>query len=336
MMLLAGDIGGTKTFLVLARTGDHGIERLHEARYPSATYSDLASMVSDFLATAPDGPHAIMGACFALAGPIQNHHDRQQAQLTNLPWRLDSEDLQHALDIPQIRLINDFAAIGHALATLPPKALATLQAGQPDPTAPSLVVGAGTGLGVCTFCPGDNGPPRLLPAEAGHANFAPANLRQLRLAEYVLAREGRCTREYLCSGDGLRRAYAFVCDEAGLAPGAALAARDPAAAVAQAALAGSDPQAVDAMSLFVEIYAGQAADLALAVLPFGGVYLAGGIAPKILSRLREPDVIAAFTDRPPMQALLEAMPLQVILDEHAGLAGALECARRLAETRVNS
>ncbi|OBS10148.1 glucokinase [Acidihalobacter prosperus] len=331
MRLLAGDIGGTKTFLVLARFDEEGgMERLHEARYPSAAHADLAPMVSDFLATAPSGPQRIDAACFALAGPVQDQGGHQQARLTNLPWQLDSERLGRVLDIPYVALINDFAGIGHGLPTLSPDALATLQAGLPDPAAPRLVVGAGTGLGVCTLCPVGNGPPRLLAAEAGHANFAPADARQLRLAEHVLAREGRCTREHLLSGAGLRRVYEFVCAEAHRPPGPALAAGDPPAAIAGAALADTDPLAADALSLFVAIYAGQTADLALAVLPFGGVYLAGGIAPKILPRLRQPDVVAAFTDRPPMQALLDAMPLHVVLDEHAGLAGALEYARRLA------
>lgn len=330
MKLLAGDVGGTKTLLVLANTDGQVIDRLQEARYPSTEHADLATMITDFLGTAPEKPHQIAAACFALAGPVQEVGGHQQARLTNLPWKLDSERLSHVLNIPKVRLINDFTGIGYSLSTLPSGALASLQRGNPDPMAPKLVVGAGTGLGVCTLCPSHEGRPWLLPAEAGHANFSPATLRQLALAKHVLTNEGRCTREHLCSGPGLIRIYAFVCDEAGCAPGAPMSADDPAAAIAKAAFAGDDPQASNALSLFVEIYAGQVADLALGVLPFGGVYLAGGIAPKILPRLKQPDVIHAFTDHPPMQALLADMPVHVILDEHAGLSGALEYARQLA------
>lgn len=330
MKLLAGDIGGTKTFLILAHTDKHQIERIHEARYPSSGHQDLAAMVVDFLATAPGGPHHVSAACFALAGPVQDSGGHQQARLTNLPWQLDNERLGRTLGIPIVGLINDFAGIGHGLPALPPGALATLQPGNPSATAPRLVIGAGTGLGVCTLCPTPDGKPILLPAEAGHANFSPADSRQLRLAQFITDREGRCTREHLCSGNGLKRIYTFVCDEANKPAGGLMAASDPAAAIAEAALNGNDPMAMEALSLFVNIYAGQAADLALAVLPFGGVYLAGGIAPKILSRLRQPDVLQAFTHRPPMQGLLSSMPLHVILDEHAGLIGALEYARQLA------
>lgn len=336
MKLLAGDIGGTKTFLILAHTSGQVIERLHEARYPSASHKDLAPMVADFLATAPGGPHNVSAACFALAGPIQESGGHQQARLTNLPWQLDSERLGRILDIPRVGLINDFTGIGHGLAVLPPSALATLQAGNPNTSAPRLVIGAGTGLGVCTLCSSPEGAPVLLPAEAGHANFSPADTRQLRLAQYILDREGRCTREHVCSGNGLKRIYAFVCNEANIPEGAVTATPDPAAAIAEAALTGSDPVAMEALTLFVTIYAGQAADLALAVLPFGGVYLAGGIAPKILTRLQQPDVLHAFTNRPPMQGLLSSMPLYVILDEHAGLTGALEYARQLATKDTTS
>lgn len=333
MKLLAGDIGGTKTLLRLSETGpDRHMATLHEARYPSAEHADLAPIVRDFLARAPDGPHSVAAACFALAGPVQDSGGSQRARLTNLPWQLDSHQLERALEIPRIRLINDFAGVGYSIGALPPAALTTLQAGQPDPTAPSLVLGAGTGLGVCTLCPVPGGAPRLLAAEAGHANFSPADEQQSRLAGFVREREGHCTREHLLSGIGLQRIYEFVCQEAGLEPAAIRGAADPPAAISQLGLTGDDPLAAEALGLFVRIYAGQAADLALAVLPFAGVYLAGGIAPKILARLREPDVITAFTDRPPMRALLEAMPLRVVLDQAAGLTGALECARRLADT----
>ncbi|WP_455380505.1 glucokinase [Acidihalobacter prosperus] len=331
MKLLAADIGGTKTFLKLARYTHHGIEDLHQARFSSADYEHFPLMVSDFLARVPSGPHHVSAACFALAGPIQTKGDHQQAQLTNLPWQLDSLALEESLNIPEVRLINDFAAIGHALPVLPATSLITLQEGQPQSAAPQLVVGAGTGLGVCTLCPTSRGHFKLLPAEAGHAVFSPANTRQLRLAEFVFSHEGHCTREYLCSGNGLKRIYAFICQENGNPVSDPLETSPSPADITRMALDQKERRATQALDLFVEIYAGQTADLALAVLPFGGVYLAGGIAPKILHRLQQGDFVAAFTDRPPMQDLLRQMPVQVIVDEHAGVAGALEYARQLTE-----
>lgn len=331
MKLLAADIGGTKTFLKLAQNNHRGIKCLHQARYKSADYEHFSLMISDFLAQAPEGPHHVSAACFALAGPIKAMGDHQHAQVTNLPWQLDSIALEQSLNIPKIRLINDFAAIGYALPILPSASLITLQVGQPQSSAPKLVVGAGTGLGVCTLCPTSQGRYKLLPAEAGHAVFSPANTRQLRLAEFVFSHEGRCTKEYLCSGNGLKRIYAYISQESGKPVGNPLNITSSPADITRSALENTDRLATQALDLFVEIYAGQTADLALAVLPFGGVYLAGGIAPKILPRLQLPDFVAAFNDRPPMQDLLKQMPVRIIIDEQAGVAGALAYARQLTE-----
>lgn len=335
MHLIAGDVGGTKTLLVLARLGDAGPEIVAERRFASAAYADIVPMIRELLDAAPETDLELGAACFAIAGPVQGDDDKQRARLTNLPWGLDSAAISAALAIPRVRLINDLAGIAHAIDVLSDDQRVVLQAGHLAAHGQRLVAAPGTGFNSAVICPGD-GALRVLPAESGHAAFSPANARQLNLIRHVTEREGRCSREHLLAGPGLPRLLDFVCQEAGRPAGAALqeAMRggDPSAAIGQAAVAGSDALAVAALELYADILAGQLADLALAALPAGGAYLAGGIPPKILPFLQAPGFLAALRDRPPMEHLLEALHVEVVLDERVGLHGALEAARRQLES----
>ncbi|AHK78361.1 glucokinase [Ectothiorhodospira haloalkaliphila] len=330
MKILAGDIGGTKTLLMLADVSDDRLTALARERYASADYPDLAPMVRAFLSDAGLPRDNIDAACFALAGPVARAQGVERARLTNLPWELESTRLAQDLGIPRVALLNDFEGIGHSLDDLPAEALHTLQAGRAEPDGVRLVVGAGTGLGVCIVPPGQ--PLQVLPTESGHADFAPANAAQDRLWQYVTDLDGRCSREHLLSGRGLGRVAGFLVAQ-GQSPGQtlsqALEGDDPAPVISQLALEGSDPVAVEAMDLFLAVYGGQTGDLALGCLPFGGVFIAGGIAPRLLPRMREGGFIEAFRSKPPMTHLLERMPVQVIGDTDAGLLGAARHAASL-------
>ncbi|MCG5508862.1 glucokinase [Ectothiorhodospira lacustris] len=326
MDVLAGDIGGTKTLLMLAKVEDGRLIPGEIRRYTSADYPGLAPMVRTFLAD--QGTGVPISAAFALAGPVARRDDGQQARLTNLPWQLDSRQLARDLGLPRVTLVNDFEGIAHSLDDLPADSLHGLQQADRDPDGVRLVVGAGTGLGVCIVCPGRSG--RLIPTEAGHGELAPADARQSRLWAAVTRQEGRCSREHLLSGRGINRIARFLISEGPQRPGKVLAEAmtqpDPAPELTRLALAGSDPLAVETLSLFCSLYGGQTGDLALGCLPFGGVYIAGGIAPRILPLLDAGGFMTAFCHKPPMTHLLERMSVQVITDPRSGLLGAARLA----------
>ncbi len=336
MHVLAADIGGTKTLIALGRQ-ERG--RLHldtPQRFESAAFPDFETLARTFLKHEGVDPTRISSACLAIAGPVEGDAERQQARLTNLPWQLDSASLADSLGIARVVLINDFEGVAHSVDDLPASSLATLQAGEPDPAGPRLVVGAGTGLGVCAVCANGAG---LLPGEGGHAGFSPSDAQQIRLWQFVTREEGRCTREHLLSGRGIARIAAFLQTE-GHAPGPALADAmaegDPAAALSRFALRGDEPLARETLRLFVRLYGAQTGDLALGVLPTGGVYLAGGIAPRILPLLQNGDFIAAFCRKPPMSHLLARLPVKVINEPNAGLMGAARWALTSAKGESGS
>ncbi|SEP62852.1 glucokinase [Ectothiorhodospira magna] len=329
MDILAGDIGGTKTLLMRAKVIQGQLVQRDIQHYISADYPHLAPMVQAFLAQTGGGTP--VAATFALAGPVTRRGDQQQARLTNLPWHLDSRQLAQDLGLARVVLINDFEGIAHSLEDLPADSLHTLQQGNREPAGVRLVVGAGTGLGVCMVCPGH--PPQLIPTEAGHSTLAPGDARQSRLWASITQQEGRCSREHLLSGRGIARIARFLLEESPQTPDKTIsdimAQPDPAPELTRLALTGSHPLAVDALALFCDLYGGQTGDLALGCLPFGGIYIAGGIAPRILPLLDGGGFITAFGHKPPMSHLLAQMPVQVITDPQAGLLGAARLAASL-------
>lgn len=328
-MILAGDIGGTKTLLALERAGPGIPERLFEARYPSAAFASFDDLLAQFLREA-GLDSAIEAACLAVAGPVEAG---RRARITNLPWALDADALAARFGIPHVLLMNDFAAIGHALDALPAGSFVTLRQGRPQTDAPRLIVGAGTGLGVCIVTRRADGL-HVQATEGGHAGFSPANEAEVRLLEHVAAREGRCAREHLLSGSGIFRIFGFVREVERLEPGEALRAalgecEDPAAAITRFALEGCDEAAHRTLALFVEIYGSQVGDIALGLVPRGGIYIAGGIAPRILPLLTDGRFLEALCRKPPMEALLAELPVHVVIDTDAGLSGALLVAHGL-------
>lgn len=323
--VLAVDVGGTHTRAAIAASDGRQCAILREQRYLSAEYPDLLPIVRDFLAAGDERP---THGCIAVAGPIMDGGRR--VRVTNLPWQLDSETLRTALGFARLSFINDFAAVGLGIAALGEDDLVALQSGEPQAQAPRAVIGAGTGLGQALLVWRDGGY-AVLPTEGSHADFAPQSDIQIEMLRALQREFGHVSYERLVSGPGLVYLYRFL-RARDAAPAADLTRvapdRDPAAAVAAAALAGSDPLAVRALDEFTRLYGAQAGNLALASLPFGGLYVAGGIAPKILDKLRDGTFLAAFNAKGRMEAVTRRIPVHVVTHPNPGLLGAALTAGR--------
>lgn len=323
--LIGGDIGGTKTILQLAELSGGKVSERLTRRYDSTQFSDFQDILQDFLDQAGTAgyPHA---ACFAVAGPVTG----RQAKLTNLPWQLSSHAIATEFSIPSVKLINDFEAVALAVENLPSADLLTLQAGQEQPQATRVVLGAGTGMGVA-WLPWWQGRYHALPTEAGHIDFAPVTPLQIRLLEALQMKFGHVSVERLLSGAGLTHIFKFLQSIAAVPSGGSVLEEDSGAAIAALALDRNDPVAIQALELFAEIYGAYAGNLALAGLCRGGVYLAGGIAPKIAGVLRAGGFIAAFRAKGRFSAFMSGIPVHIITNPHTGLLGARQEAQRLLD-----
>jgi glucokinase len=327
-LLLAADVGGTKTLLQLRRlepaAPPPGLP-VAEQRYRSDAFDSLEAMVQHFLDESGHGTP--QSACFAVAGPLQQEGPEQRAQLTNLPWQLATQQMRRTLAIPRITLLNDFQAIGYSLDLLDETMLAPLTEVPVPAGGARLVVGAGTGLGVCLVFPHD-GQSRSYPSEGGHLAFAPRNPQETALLAYLQRDYERVSYERLVSGQGLVNIYRFLLHQHQQLADSLLEAEDAAAAIGEHGLAQPHTLAGEALSLFAGIYGAFSGDMALACLPSGGVYIAGGIAPKLLPRLQAGDFMRAFTDKGRMSALAASLPVQIITNPHCGLLGAAHYAAR--------
>ena len=320
MSFLAADIGGTYTRLLLAEPSPQGWQTLREQRYIGAQYSGLEAILQLFL-----GAEQPCVACIAVAGPISE----QRVRMTNLPWQLDARQLAARFGIAHVRLLNDFAAQAYGLASLPASDLCTLQAGQPDSHGVRALIGAGTGLGMALLvrC-GEHW--QALSSQGGLIDFAPVDEQQLELCQALQHEYGRASQELLLSGHGLERMYGFLAGR-----GVRLESGPDARSISLAAEQG-EPLACASLSLFARIFAACAGNLALLGLAQGGVYLSGGIAPKLLGFLQQPEVLAAFVDKPPMRELLQRIPLHVVLNEQLGLQGAATLAAQLCRASAEA
>jgi len=339
-LLLAGDIGGTKTALRLVDTETNKpiseFKTLHENRYISANFIDLVPMVRQFLAEAEQGiGHTLAPekACFAIAGPIVNN----TSKLTNLSWSLSATGLSQQLEIAHVSLINDFAAVGYGVLGLQPADLLTLQTGKPQADAPIAIIGAGTGLGQ-GFVIAQGGAHKVYPTEGGHADFAPRTEIEFQLSRYLLDKHNiqRISAERVVSGQGILAIYQFLRDRqiAEESPDIQQVvctwereighekSVDPAAAISQAALEKRDRLSEQTMHMFIDAYGAEAGNLALKLLPYGGLYIAGGIAPKILPLIQESSFLSSLIDKGRMLPLLEIVPVHIVLNPKVGLIGA--------------
>lgn len=320
---LCGDIGGTKSVLQAGWIEGGEPAPVAERNLPSARFSDFLSLLREFLRDPELEPLAAHfgGACFAVAGPVAEG----KARLTNLPWEIDAATLVRTLDIPRVELLNDFVAVALGLPALGGVDLLPIQLGAPAPTGARLAVGAGTGLGVAALVWSGSG---FVPvqSEAGHMDFAPVGGPQVELLGHLTHRFGRVSCERVVSGPGLVSIFEFLQRRDGRQPhpelAQALAEGDAAAAIARRALGGNDALAQAALELFVEAYGAVAGNLALAFLATGGVYLAGGVAPKIAAALTQGRFIQAFRGKGRFASFMERIPVQVVLNERVGLLGA--------------
>ncbi|MDN5753260.1 MAG: glucokinase [Nitrosospira sp.] len=334
---ISGDIGGTKTLLRAAKLSEGRTQVCYERRYPSPDYPSFSDLLKDFLDDAGesrmDGSPA--AACFAVAGPIA----QQRASLTNLPWVMDSAVIASEFSISAVKLVNDFAAVALSIEILPESELVTLQAGKPYAGEMRVVLGAGTGMGVAWLVrQGDRYMP--LSTEAGHTDFAPADEMQDRLLQHLRKKFDHVSVERILSGSGLTNIFNFLSDSRfrdvpEAAPDNAQAMAqvglddDDAARVSELAFKHKDPIAMKAMDLFVEIYGAYAGNLALAGLTRNGVYVAGGIAPRIIDKLKEGGFMKAFCDKGRFSSLMTEIPVHVVMNTNAGLLGATQEAQRM-------
>jgi glucokinase len=321
-MLLAGDIGGTNTRLALYAPETGARHPVAEAKFNSAEYAGLEVIARRFLA---DTGRRVAHACFDVAGPVIDG----RAHLTNLPWTLDEAALAQALGIPRATLLNDLKAVAYAVPRLQPADFVTLNAGVRDPTGAIAVVAPGTGLGEA-FLVWDGARHVACSSEGGHAGFAPADARQSGLRDWLARRFGHVSCERVLSGPGIANIYDYLCETA---PGrvsaefaASLAdAPDRTPLIAQAGLADDTGTSLAGatLAMFAQVLGAEAGDLALKVLATGGVYLAGGIPRRMLSKLSSGDLMQAFTDKGRMSPLLSAMPVHVVTAPAALLGAAL-------------
>jgi glucokinase len=326
-MILAGDIGGTKTVLTLCEEGGPGLALCREEVFPSQSAPTFETLALRFLDAAGRPP--IRAACFGVAGAVVEG----RSKATNLPWELDEGRLASVLGVPRVRLLNDLEAAAYGVLVLEPESIETLQPGSPPKGGATMaLIAAGTGLGEAIMAWDGTGH-RVLPSEGGHADFAPRTPLEVALWAFLRAELGHVSYERVLSGPGFFNVYRFLRQHRShrepvwLAE--RLAAGDPSAAVAEAGLAGRDPVCAEALRLFVAIYGAEAGNLALKVMAVGGVFVGGGIAPKILAALRAPEFVEAFVDKGRLAGLMRSIPVHVVLDPRAPLLGAADRARAL-------
>jgi glucokinase len=316
--LLAADIGGTKTALALIGRDGGARRPLVQATYPSQSFPSLEAIVCTFLA---DKDVRVERGSFGVAGPVVNN----QAHITNLPWMVDGDVLSQALGGAPVHLLNDLESLAYAVPYLQPSDIETLNAGQAVERGALAVIAPGTGLGEA-FLVWSNGRYVPQPSEGGHSSFAPSGKTQRDLLAYLADRLGHVSNERVCAGPGIPNIYAFLRDSGSAEPAwlraELAAATDQTPVIVQAALAGRAEICKQTLDLFVAILGSRAGSLALTVLATGGVYVGGGVPPRIISALRQPTFMQAFTSKGRLSDLLRRMPVHVILRSDGGLFGA--------------
>ncbi|PIQ83669.1 MAG: glucokinase [Candidatus Omnitrophica bacterium CG11_big_fil_rev_8_21_14_0_20_63_9] len=317
-MILAGDVGGTKTNLALCTSHDGRVTPISQRSFPSQQYPGLETILEEFLES---HTRDLTGACFGIAGPVVDGRSHP----TNLPWLVDVRVLQRTLGLDSVELINDLEATAYGVQTLPEEAFTVLNAGDPQPHGTLAIIAAGTGLGEAALI--WNGHRyQAIASEGGHADFAPRNELEMELLRYLVKQFGHASYERLLSGPGKVSIYQFL-KETGHGEEPAwltevLAHGDPSPVISEMALNGRSELCVKALKLFTSIYGAEAGNLALKYLARGGVYLGGGIAPKMLPLLQDGTFMQAFMDKGRLAVLLSRIPVRVILEERTALYGA--------------
>jgi glucokinase len=324
-MILGGDVGGTKTALGMFERRSNRLMLVREEVLPSPEFPSLEAVIARFLAVSRG--EQIDAACFGVPGPVVDG----RVTITNLPWHLEERALAQAVGTPRVKLLNDLEAAGHGVLNLPASELAMLQAGSPH-HGHRVLIAAGTGLGEAIL-PWDGHRHLVMSSEGGHADFAPRSEREIDLLRFLAREIEHVSYERILSGPGLHNVYRFVRQASGTRAPAWLEENlshgDPAAVISGVALRGEDPVCVEALDLFVSIYGAEAGNLALKALAVGGVYIGGGIAPKIRTKLADGGFLAAFHDKGRLAPLMASIPVALVLDPRAPLLGAAHVAEQL-------
>jgi glucokinase len=320
-LLLAGDVGGTKTNLAIFAL-DEAAGRLHllrNKRYPSADYDSLNAIALRFLGKGEEG--RIDAACFGVPGPVQNN----QARPTNLKWEISASTLREDLNIASVHLLNDLAANAYGISQLADGDFHTLQVGLKTASGNRCVVSPGTGLGEAGLY-WDGRKYRVWACEGGHSDFAPRSEIEVELLSYLQTRFGHVSNERVISGQGLTNIYAFLRDTAKYPQLAAVAEEmktvDIAKVIAKHAEAGTCPMCMQAVEIFAHCLAMEAANFALKAMATGGVYIGGGIPVKLLWKLKAPAFCEAFNAKGRLESIMESMPVKIVLNDQAALLGA--------------
>jgi len=321
-MILAGDIGGTKTNLGLFEIDCGELKLRRFESYPSKNYPGLESIIAEFLETAGSG--SVDGGCFGIAGPVVEG----RSVTPNLPWVVESQVLAERLSLAFVTLINDLEATAHGIAELKPEEFVTLNEGEPE-IGNAALIAAGTGLGAAgLFWSGNRHVP--FASEGGHVDFAPRDQFETQLIEHLLTRSSHVSVERVLSGPGLHNIYDFLRSmnyaEESPEVEARFTGRDPSSVIANAAIARESDLCVKALDMFVSIYGATAGNVALVLKAIAGIYIGGGIAPKIIEKLKDGTFMKAFTAKGRLAPLLEAIPVRVIMNDKTALLGAARVA----------
>ena len=331
-MILAGDVGGTKVHLALYNFADGKLVQLREEKFPANEYACLDDVVKAFLAKGDQAKDEIVASCFGCPGPVRDG----RLKLTNLPWTLDARDLQRNLGVEHIFLINDLEANGFGVPELTSDKIHTLHEGDAAAVGHRGLVSAGTGLGECLLIwDGKLRRHTPIPSEGGHTDFAPRDDRDIALLQYLRkALNGRVSFERVVSGIGIKNVYAFLRDEVGMEEPDWLRDRlkseDPNAVIGTVAEAGQSEICSEAMRIFSAAFGAEAGNIGLKLLAHGGIYLGGGIAPKIIKTMSAGPFVEAFLDKGRMRPILESIPVRIILDDTCALLGAAAYAENRA------
>lgn len=326
-MILAGDVGGTKCNLALFSETGGRLTAVFKQRFRSKDFAKFDLIAKEFarIAGAHLGRDKIRAAGFGIAGPVINNRVRA----TNLPWTVDASVLSGELDIPHVVLLNDLGAWGHSIEYLSPSDFVVLNPGEPEPTGTRALIAAGTGLGQAILA-WDGCGYRVVPSEGGHSDFAPHTEQQIELLRFMRRRYPQVSFELILSGRGFLTIHEFL-DPSVKHPSFADPDADPAPEITHNALQKTCPVCVETLDLWTDIYGAEAGNLALKVLSLGGMYVAGGIAIKILDKMKDGTFFSSFKDKWHFEKLLEKIPVSVILNENAPQLGAAYEALRLVQ-----
>lgn len=323
-MIIAGDIGGTKTNVALFESRDGcAVEAVAQQSYPSAGYDSLEAILEEFIAS---HPAELTHACFGVAGPVEDGY----VETTQIAWNVSAKSVSEKLRLPRVKLINDLEATAYGVECLRESQIYTLNEGRAGRVGHRALIAAGTGLGMAGLF-WDGARHRPFPTEGGHIDFAPRDDNEYELLKYTQRKiGGRVSYERVLSGPGLFNIYEFLREREPSQEPAWLAEEikegDPSAAVSNAALEGKSNLAARALDMFTSIYGAMAGNLALLIKPAAGLYVGGGIAPKILDKLRDGTFMRAYLDKGRMSFICEETPVRIILEDKTALYGAALCA----------